>query len=46
MNNTIITIIITIIINIYIAQIPCEYAQMRVTNKYKLNITKTLLKRL
>ena len=23
------------IINIYIAQIPCEYVQMRVTNKYE-----------
>ena len=26
---------IIIIINIYIAQIPCEYVQMRVTNKYE-----------
>ena len=25
------------IINIYIAQIPCEYDQMRVTNKYDTN---------
>ena len=24
-------------INIYIAQIPCEYDQMRVTNKYDTN---------
>ena len=30
-------IIIIIIINIYIAQIPCEYVQMRVTNKYGTN---------
>ena len=28
-----------IIINIYIAQIPCEYDQMRVTNKYDTNQT-------
>ena len=29
------------IINIYIVQIPCDYVQVRVTNKYdiKLNIT-------
>ena len=33
------TIIIIIIINIYIAQIPCEYDQMRVTNKYDTNQT-------
>ena len=26
-----------IIINIYIAQIPCEYDQMRITNKYDTN---------
>ena len=29
--------IIIIIINIYIAQIPCEYDQMRVTSKYDTN---------
>ena len=37
----IIILIITIyppaIINIYIAQMPCEYDQMRVTNKYDTN---------
>ena len=34
----IITIMIVItIINIYIAQKPCEYYQMRVTNKYDTN---------
>ena len=35
----IIIIIIIIIINIYIVQIPCEYDQMRVTNKYDTNQT-------
>ena len=30
-------VIIIIIINIYIAQISCEYDQMRVTNNYKTN---------
>ena len=29
--------IIIIIINIYITQIPCEYDQMRVTNQYDTN---------
>ena len=32
-----IIMIIIIIINIYIAQIPCEYVQMRVTNEYDTN---------
>ena len=32
--------IIIITINIYISQIPCEYDQMRVTNKYDTNQTK------
>ena len=27
-------VIILILINIYIVQIPCEYVQMHVTNKY------------
>ena len=31
--------LIIIIINIYIMQIPCEYDQMRVTNKYDTNQT-------
>ena len=31
------SIIIIITINIYIAQIPCEYDQMRVTNEYDTN---------
>ena len=35
----IILIIIIIIINIYIVQIPCEYDQMRVTNKDDTNQT-------
>ena len=35
----IIIIIIIIIINIYTAQIPCEYDQMRITNKYDTNQT-------
>ena len=35
----VIIIIIITIINIYMAQIPCEYVQMHVTNKYdKLRI--------
>ena len=29
--------IMIMIINIYIAQIPCEYDQMRITNKYDTN---------
>ena len=34
-----IIIIIIIIIYIFIAQIPCEYDQMRVTNKYNTYLT-------
>ena len=32
-----VTIVKHLIVNIYIAQIPCEYVQMRETNKYGTN---------
>ena len=35
--STFVTCLKLIIINIYIAQIPCEYDQMRITNKYDTN---------
>ena len=36
-NETIFLKVIVVVINIYLAQIPCEYDQMRVTNKYDAN---------